>query len=479
MSAQTLESQSELKQFLKVARPDWSMHKQKGHSDIVRACEKLKAIGVQDVTDLLQRVTANTINDDFTKARKPRFSKETMQSIRKEGAFFQSLSHLSEPSYRQVGLFAPVPQMLAGRNLRTEALKASGGNSGSLHPDTGIVVSPRLPMKLRPNTVDASSAMSLTQGPLFSDVERTRPSSMALSMPYSTFLDSDTDAGGSEVGMLPRLRGAASQGKRDSVPKANSWRRQMAKSASSPADFGLLPPATAPGGAEGRRPSGSSPEVTRRPSGQVDGSPVSPWGLGTINRYGLEPPAASGGSASIAASNASQAYDEDVDLWNEDKIETWNRTGASMSAPLRPGWSSGQSDSLLRHGEAMIREQEAHEHKRKLYQQIALEGSAEGFCQGGIWRKSPMRRHLAGQIEARLREEKVHNAQAAMEVQQSCLSIRKQISGMSNARKNLNVLRLRTQEECAPVCKAGVVQAMDLGNLFHKFMGPEDRRESK
>lgn len=227
----------------------------------------------------------------------------------------------------------------------------------------------------------------------------------------------------------------------------------MAKSASSPADFSLLPPAA---------------EVTRRQSSVCDGSPVSLWGAGTINKYGLEPPAAS------AASNASQVYDEDVDLWNEDKIETWNRTGASMSTPLRPGWSSAQSGSLLRQGEAMIREQEAHEHKRKLYQQIALEGAAEGFSQGGIWRKSPMRKHLAAQIEARLKEEKVHNAQAAMEVQQSCLSIRKQITGMSNARKNLNTLRLRTQEECAPVGRAGVVQAMDLGNLFHKFMGPSD-----
>merc|ERR1719174_3354879 len=113
--AMSLEQENDLKQFLKIVRPDWSISRRSGQNDIARACGKLKAIGVQDVADLLSRVTSNTINDDLYKANKPRFSRETIQSIRKEGAFWQSLSRLNEPSYRQIGLFAPVPQMLAGK----------------------------------------------------------------------------------------------------------------------------------------------------------------------------------------------------------------------------------------------------------------------------------------------------------------------------------------------------------------------------
>jgi hypothetical protein len=103
----------------------------------------------------------------------------------------------------------------------------------------------------------------------------------------------------------------------------------------------------------------------------------------------------------------------------------------------------------------MMREQEDLQHKRKLYQQIALEGH-----------KSPMRQHLAEKIETRLREEKSRDAAASMEVQQSCMSIRKHIAGMSNARKNLNMLRLEARHALQPhrqTCTVGL--SLD---FFHK-----------
>lgn len=141
-------------------------------------------------------------------------------------------------------------------------------------------------------------------------------------------------------------------------------------------------------------------------------------------------------ASAASASNASQANDDEIDI---EKAEKWNKTGKAMlTAPLTPGWSSFQKDTtVVQHGEAMIREQEDLQHKKKLYQTIALEG--------GATRWSPMRQHVAEKIETRMREEKMREPQAAMEVQQSCMSIRTHINGISNARKNLNTLRLETQ----------------------------------
>lgn len=170
-----------------------------------------------------------------------------------------------------------------------------------------------------------------------------------------------------------------------------------------------------------------------------------------------EHPNAMAVAASVAshASNASVANDEDIDI---EKAERWNQTGKAMvTAPLTPGWSSLQTGTLLQHGEAMIREQEDLQHKKKLYQTIALEGRA-----------SPMRQHLAEKIETRMREEKTREAQAAMEVQQSCTSIGRHLDGMRVARKNLNTLRLETQHTLQLGRQGCKGEGLSLDLLFHK-----------
>jgi len=157
--------------------------------------------------------------------------------------------------------------------------------------------------------------------------------------------------------------------------------------------------------------------------------------------------------AAATASNASQANDEELDI---KKMERWTKEGKAMvTAPLRPGWSVG--DEMLQHGEAMIREQEDLQSKKRLYQIIAMESGADEHSRVSA---SPMRAHLAGKIETRLKDEKLREAQAAMEVHQACMNIRKHISGMSNARKNLNTLRIETQHTLQPLrsdrCPAGL-----------------------
>lgn len=463
----SMEEENELRQFLKLARPDWSMPRRKGHNDIVRACDKLKAIGVQDVADLLHRVTANTINDDLSEAHKPRFSRETIMSIRKEGTFWQSLSHLSEPSYRQIGLFAPVPQMLADRNLRIQALKSSGTNSGAL-PLTGAVSTSsgsRHPSasSVRPNTVDhagstkwsagrrAASFLSSTVGSstMSSESPRIRPSSMALSIPYSSNLDGEDDSF-EDCGVLPRLRGArARAGARDTSHM--NWRRtQMSTSVSLPCFLDA-------GGSicESISEVGSLPDVSRGLSAGRRLSMPADTSAAASTVPASSASNASWGAHGCGASNASQAGEND-DI-HERQVERWVRAGTTMiSTPLTPGWSSFQKDTLLQHGEAMIREQEDLQHKKKLYQQMALEG-----------RTSPMRQHLAEKIETRLREEKSRDAQAAMEVHQSCMSIRSNINGMSSLRKDLSSLRMETEHTLEPQRHRACTAALSL-DFFKK-----------
>jgi hypothetical protein len=141
---------------------------------------------------------------------------------------------------------------------------------------------------------------------------------------------------------------------------------------------------------------------------------------------------------SSAPSNASQTNDEDNDF---QKVERWVSAGEAMTSRTTarsPRWSS-YKHNLLDHGEAMMREQEDLQHKKKLYQQMSLEGNM-----------SPMRQHVAKKILARMNEEKLHDPQVAMEVHQTCVSIRKNLAGMSNARKNLNAVKVEVQSLVLP-----------------------------
>jgi hypothetical protein len=141
---------------------------------------------------------------------------------------------------------------------------------------------------------------------------------------------------------------------------------------------------------------------------------------------------------SLAPSNASQCNDEEHD---NQKVERWYSAGeaiTSRASPRSPRWSSYRHN-LLDHGEAMMREQEDLQQKKKLYQQMSLEGGS-----------SQLRHHVAKKILKRMQDEKQHDAQVAMEVHQTCVSIRKNLVGMSNARKNLNAVKVEAESVVLP-----------------------------
>lgn len=139
----------------------------------------------------------------------------------------------------------------------------------------------------------------------------------------------------------------------------------------------------------------------------------------------------------------------------ERDVDRWNRTGHYMSSKRDPQWSSLPSQ-LLEHGEAMIQEQEALKAKKKLYQEMRQEGEV-----------SPMRKHVARKIRTRMREEYVNNPQVALDVQQTCMSIRKNIEAMMKTRRLLATVNTEAKNVVEPQKEGKRLVGLSL-DLFKK-----------
>merc|ERR1719433_2623484 len=120
-----------------------------------------------------------------------------------------------------------------------------------------------------------------------------------------------------------------------------------------------------------------------------------------------------------------------------DILRQLRRASSEMCSGQRPPrWSSlHNGDSLLQHGEAMLREQSAFESKTRLRRVMTSEGI-----------ESPMRKYVARNIRARLREEKERDEQHQgstdqAEIQQRSINIRKHLGLMSDLRRELQVLK--------------------------------------
>eukprot|EP00435_Cladocopium_sp_Y103_P056666 s713_g19.t1 len=123
----TLAAETELRHFLKLARPEWSKPRRRGRSDVVRVQAKLKAIGISDIDTLIKMVDKNTINEELYNRGYVPLSREALDSIRKQKTFMQALESVDVPNIRQVGIFDPVAQMLSRSSLRGAG--ARGRNS--------------------------------------------------------------------------------------------------------------------------------------------------------------------------------------------------------------------------------------------------------------------------------------------------------------------------------------------------------------
>lgn len=486
----TVEEESELRQFLKVARPDWSMAKKHGHSDVNRVVEKLKAIGVLDTMELMRRVQSNTINEDFTHAGKSRFSKDTMEAIRKQSSFVRALEHLKEPFVRQVGPFAPVPQLLSGTNLRIKAGKQEKAerekteNSAGARPSTdqgGSRSQGALGRSLsglnkasssRPMTVDGSVGLGDLGGTLDLGSSFGRLAGLQASVCSSGGGSLSLDECDGESWGHPRalyLRGARPRHRLQkldqtpgilyslpdlsklpddgqsqmvrvgitgaSVASRSGQHGQRGTAETSPANTPLSP--LSPSGARPHSPDdnsvGTSGVHARCESPARDTPSCSSSPSKQLRRTSNASTFASTGKDRVAFKHD---YTSEMEL--EEQVEKWNKEGQIMSKePREARWASRCYDveAALHQGEAMLEEQAALDDRKALQRMMVNEGP-----------QSPLRRYVVNNIQKLLEAEKDRDTQGVLDTQQRAINIRKQLTHMQSKRRDLAMLNARVKE---------------------------------
>lgn len=403
----TVEEENDMKQLLKVVRPDWSCPKRGGHRNIDRVVEKLKDIGVFDVTELMRRVNTNRLNEDLQSHGYSRFSRDTMEKLYAKNSFMRALDHLYEPHFRQSGEFAHVPQLLSACSLR----RPQKASSGSKKED-------QLPA--RPATSDSHSPSSFgAQGRSSTSGCARHVNAVGLGDRGGVFVSGTSSVTSSDnfSSLLgPKSDGGPRQGHegalylRDARPRHGRKRQSQVRPATvhSMPDLSNLhqreprrKPSTA-SQAETRRSDISSPRDTRHArSNSADSKDTT-----ESSRHGHE--------IDFEALNATAG--------------NWYRVGDQISKqPWVAKWSHQGSDATVRRGEHMLREQEALEDRRNLFRVIESQGFA-----------SPMRHHVSSNIRNRLKEEKGYDGQSTHDTRQRCVNIRKSLGFMQASRKELS-----------------------------------------
>jgi len=441
-----------------MVRPDWSATRNKSGNDVKRVIQKLKDIGVHDTWELVRRVQTHSINEAFTDAGHNRFSKETLESIKRQSAFVRALDHLKEPYYRQVGLFAPVSQLFTGTNLRVKAEKLSRAAGPDMTEHIGV----------RPATSGAWNAEGSGNvgGQMSEDFDQTlRPNTVECAMRPRTSSENSCCSGFAEMSAtacLGGLHGSASSPELSS--SAKNARHEL-----------FLRHPSAPGKSRHNkvRSRGSNPlnlnallgsNESSRPGTPTNGDDMfsSPLSRSQTLSRGSSPPRSpldasmwkenSPRVLGLGARSPAASWSWAVDDFDSDEAlpagwcETWTMAGDQMKQePWLAKWGSGRSPLYKSH--AMLREQSALDERKALARAISLEGSVSPLHRKGI---SPIRAHVTRQIRSRMQEEYELDKAGAHTDHQRCINIRKQLGNMQTARRDFCELKRKAQEAIEP-----------------------------
>mmetsp|Transcript_47933 Transcript_47933/g.113939 ORF Transcript_47933/g.113939 Transcript_47933/m.113939 type:complete len:535 (-) Transcript_47933:267-1871(-) len=434
----TLEEEHDLLEFVKLVCPHWSRPRRRGRSDAHRAVKKLKAIGVKDTSDLCRRVADNTVNEELQAAGLPKFSKDTLDAIRKQGIFQRSLDTLKEPlHFRQTGNFAPVLQMFSKVNLRQRALGRPESPVRAAHKASNPAWNPTVlpgrspdPNRVRSDTDDDRPATT------------TAVSLDVMSDPYLAMRSAGPAGGLSEFSTYSLRSHNSTDDHRRPIGGA-SLRYNVQhprKHLRTPDGSRLMTSSSLPATSmSGTLMTGS---VQDRPStvmhinwaeigaGQVDTGAASDATSGPSGQPSRD--RASTDFSGVTAGRGDEAHPEDVDQ-DLSQVQKWWAKPSRRERTL-PKWTSMKKgkDSLLHHSEAMLAEQDQLEQMQRLRRLMEAEGD-----------RSPMRAFVVESIKVRVEEEAEHDLQSAIDTQQRCMNIRKTMSSMLNARRELSTLKSR------------------------------------
>jgi hypothetical protein len=497
----TLGTENELKQFLKMVRLDWSHPRRRGRSDIQRVVDKLKAIDVTDIWELLRRVSSNTINEDLSAAGHPRFSQATLEEIRRKIPFVRALEVLATEAhrYRQTGDFAPVPQLLSRRNKRCQA----GSSNSPPRPGTEPANHCRKRPPVAASPSFASQQSSVVEGrrggvrsgasdlgpPIATGVGQPRPVLRGATADAWVAGKGAWTAGfsarNSPGRASPDSEGSGEDFLGNSLPEEASlepfWQTEPPEEELAPARLRYAKPRSrgSKGRHEGLKPlheGASLPNLSQMSTTTGESqSLVSPGrendagsALGSACGRRRVGAALSGSGGKNLMSIATVAHTLGglgcgckACLKGEphDKKETREPTveddtlysqilqfKSQLAEPFRAApWKSPGGDALLQHAQAMLKEQDALNDRTRLYREI---GARSGTA--SVHPTSGLRSHVAKNIRARLKEEEKKD-RASLDIQQQIINIRKDMTAIVNARREMTLLRKNNEEETEPL----------------------------
>lgn len=468
----SLEDESDLRNFLKIAKPEWGRckpglaHKE---CDVQRVLRKLRDIDVTSVGDLSEAITGNTINDDLAQAGHMRFSRETLDSMKRYMPFLRSLEYGAKPPFnRQIGPLAPVPRLLShhstkkGRPASLPTLPGStseAAQQGRNREDSrdSICVLPSRDELLDSRFMDRRGSPGGGPGvrrpPPYSEV----PIGGGASPPAAAF----------RRGRAPRLRGIDYLG--SSGASAGTLSRRVAeisgsRFASTSVDASglsdsirldsMLQASVISSDSLERGEVEAAPRAgLTRSMSTCSGSPTSRVRILVESKTEprlalLEERAPSGRPQSGALALSRPAVQDHKE---PSAIEV--REGPT--GPREPAWAASASgrrprrlpkessvrdvvdgDSVV-FGEDMLAEQEALESKARLLRTVGRQ-------------QDSLRGHVARNIRVRLKEEESHNTANEMAQKQRCINIRKELGEMARARRDLSTLKAQLNDKPAP-----------------------------
>jgi len=460
----TLADENELRQFLKVIRPDWSQPRARGtQSNIKRVMKKLEKIGVRSKEELMTRTMNNKINEDLNNAGFTRFGRETVDNIKKQAGFHKLMENLTDTSVRQHGRFAPVPHLLS---KKTRYGKAAGGSGQPRGGNT----SPR---------EDASLPATLDRDDFLLDSERSHYDT-------SNFEQMDDDWGGNgglgdslhteSFGETRRLR----QGSRTYTPMSASSRSWMQSKMSQSNSLPSLSRSQTDWTPRAARERSVGALGTCGPASQLEElaahiqalQSASSRGGETYDRLasrgeealeGLDQEEAfrdQGGSSvqmvQITASYAKLGVNpkrvlallmddrrtvgelrQELDMLAACKMQ---QVGEQMGgrSKMPPRWRTDAGD----HSRTLLLEAAALDEKARLDKMMRMEGTVSPL----EVHNTPLRRHIARNLRSRMKEEQLRAGSTSMEVSQKFMNIKRQLTMMANSKRELGSLQKKMLE---------------------------------
>jgi len=469
------EAREELREFLKVVRPGWSLYDRHSVTNIDRVMDKLAAIGVYDISGLMQRVYSNSINMDLSQMGFSRFDDDTLLKLRTAKSFLRAMNHLKEPFYRQTGNFAQVRQLLAKTNLWNwdERLTASPTHSQEeqqQRPSSSPASDPgrRLRSKTRSPSKSEKGRSPSAHVQSETDLEFTRPRRTRESNAFSIGQRIRHQKGYAKAAQHANLVNRKSvMAMPEAVLSSSAMDHPQLRYLTRPSSSSN--PAQIPAYSEFAEMNRSQSSRPFSPAASLSQTPSQRGGVtAVVDRLsesydGTETPAQrtklplSPMAFTRTKSAPSDTLGEGQTTANlEVEVERIQQAGGAMSVAHRKAlWSNLRADNLHTQAEAMLEEQFALDERTALFKLMEREGLG-----------SPTRQVIAGNIKSRLKDIATRDVKLSSDVHMRTTNIRNHLQQMLAARRDLRNVRRSTQALLKEDDRARVIESFKKNALI-------------